>query len=87
MYGKDLSSRSRMLNGGRWRLTRFLPRWSAPASFRVTMTSTSAIRGTSRSIPGRVSPRWKYANAGAERFSRFADVEDVAGLAAEQVDA
>ena len=27
--GNDLSSRSRTLNGGRWRLTRFCSRWSA----------------------------------------------------------
>ena len=32
MYGNDLSSRSRTLNGGRWRLTRFCSRCSASTS-------------------------------------------------------
>ena len=34
MYGNDLSSRSRTLNGGRWRLTRFCSRCSASTSVR-----------------------------------------------------
>src|SRR6266516_4653813 len=61
MYGNDLSSRRRTLNGGRWRLTRFCSRWSASTSVPVTITSTSAIRFTMRAIPARVSPPcWKY---------------------------
>src|SRR5437667_28291 len=44
MYGKDLSSRRRTLNGGRWRLTRFCSRWRASASVPVTITSRSATR-------------------------------------------
>src|SRR5207248_10542339 len=62
MYGNDLSSRSRTLNGGRWRLTRFCPRWSAATSLDVTIVSTSEMRATILSIPWRVSlrPAWKY---------------------------
>ena len=59
MYGNDLSSRSRLLNGGRWRLTRFCSRWSASASVRVTITSTSSTRSVSCAVPTRESPRWK----------------------------
>ena len=44
MYGNDLSSRRRTLNGGRWRLTRFCSRWSASTSEPVTITSMSATR-------------------------------------------
>jgi hypothetical protein len=44
MYGKDLSSRSRTLNGGRYRLTRFCSRCSASTSLPVTITSMSATR-------------------------------------------
>ena len=62
MYGKDLSSRSRTLNGGRWRLTRFCSRWSASTSVPVTITSMSATRSGSCWIVARVSEEdcWKY---------------------------
>ena len=61
MYGNDLSSRSRTLNGGRCRLTRFCSRWSASTSLPVTITSTSATRSDSWRIWARPSPVfWKY---------------------------
>ena len=61
MYGNDLSSRSRTLNGGRWRLTRFCSRWSASTSLPVTITSMSATRSGSCRIWTRPSVvRWKY---------------------------
>ena len=56
MYGKDLSSRSLTLNGGRCRLTRFCSRCSASASLWVTITSTRPTRPTSWSMPARASP-------------------------------
>ena len=89
MYGNDLSSRSRTLNGGRWRLTRFCSRCSASTSEPVTIVSTSAIRSTSWSIPARVSlaPGLEVlAHARAQRL-RLADVEHLVALAAEEVDA
>src|SRR5881628_3277482 len=86
MYGNELSSRSRTLNGGRWRLTRFCSRWSASTSVPVTIVSTAATRETSWSIPARVSPRLEIlAHTRAERL-RLADVEDVPARVAEQVD-
>ncbi len=87
MYGNDLSSRRRMLNGGRWRLTRFCSRWSASASVRVTMTSTSAIAlGQLRRAEARIAALEVAANARAQRL-RLAHVQDLAGLVAEEVDA
>ena len=88
MYGNDLSSRSRTLNGGRWRLTRFCSRWSASASLWVTITSIRAIRSTSWLDPGaRVAAAVEVAaHAGPERL-RLADVEDLVALVAKEVDA
>ena len=61
MYGNDLSSRRRTLNGGRWRLTRFCSRCSASTSVFVTITSTSATRSGNRWIVERESGvAWKY---------------------------
>src|ERR1700694_5204832 len=56
IYGNDLSSRSRTLNGGRWRLTRFCSRCSASTSVSVTITSKSATRPGSWPLAARVSP-------------------------------
>ncbi len=44
MYGYDLSSRSLMLNCGRWRLMKDCSASSASASFSVTRKSIEAIR-------------------------------------------
>ena len=61
MYGNDLSSRSRTLNGGRCRLTRFCSRCSASTSLPVTITSMSATRPAICRIWARPSPVfWKY---------------------------
>ncbi len=61
MYGNDLSSRSRTLNGGRCRLTRFCSRWSASTSLPVTITSISPTRSRSARIWTRPScDFWKY---------------------------
>ena len=60
-----VSSRSRMLNTSRCRLTRLCSRCSASASFRVTITSTSEMSGTSCAVPTRPSPRWKWLRDGA----------------------
>ena len=88
MYGNDLSSRRRTLNGGRWRLTRFCSRWSASTSVPVTITSRSAMRPGSCGIAARaVAARLEVrAHARPQRL-RLADVEDVAALVAEEVDA
>ena len=62
MYGNDLSSRSRTLNGGRWRLTRFCSRCSASTSLEVTIVSIWSTRFAIVRMPCRVSlePAWKY---------------------------
>ena len=62
MYGNDLSSRSRTLNGGRWRLTRFCSRCSASTSLEVTIVSIVSTRSAIWRMPWRVSlePAWKY---------------------------
>src|SRR6266571_3577999 len=61
MYGKDLSSRSLTLNGGRCLLTRFCSRCSASTSVPVTITSTSCTRSGNCESVGRSRPRaWKY---------------------------
>src|SRR5438045_3910593 len=61
MYGNDLSSRRRTLNGGRCLLTRFCSRWSASTSLPVTITSTSATRAGRLRICARPSVVfWKY---------------------------
>src|SRR6476661_253199 len=62
MYGNDLSSRSRTLNGGRWRLTRFCSRCSASTSLDVTIVSIVSTRLAIARMPWRVSldPAWKY---------------------------
>ena len=53
MYGNDLSSRSRTLNGGRCRLTRFCSRCSASTSLGVTIVSIVSTRlGQLRGCPG-----------------------------------
>ena len=79
MYGNDLSSRSRTLNGGRWRLTRFCSRWSASTSVPVTIVSISADPLDERVDPEPVvaaAGLEVLADAGAQRL-RLADVEDV----------
>ena len=86
MYGNDLSSRRRMLNGGRWRLTRFCSRWSASASFRVTMTSTSAMRPTSCAAGASVAALEVAPHAGTQRL-RLPDVQDVALFVSEEIHA
>ena len=88
MYGNDLSSRSRTLNGGRWRLTRFCSRWSASTSLPVTITSTSATRAGRLRICARPSVALLEVRADARpQRLRLADVEDVAVRVPEQVDA
>src|SRR5918911_1027339 len=80
MYGNDLSSRSRTLNGGRWRLTRFCSRCRASTSFCVTITSISVTRSGSWRIAARESRLcWKY--------ERTRGRKDVAALVAEEIDA
>jgi hypothetical protein len=60
MYGYDLSSRRRTLNGGRCRRMRFCSRWKASASVVVTTTSTRSTRSTRLPRPLRASPPRKY---------------------------
>ena len=89
MYGNDLSSRSRTLNGGRWRLTRLCSTCSASASLPVTITSRSAIRSRSPRVVGPVlvaAALEVAAHARPQRL-RLADVEDLARAVAKQVDA
>ena len=50
MYGYDLSSRSRMLNVGRWRLIRFCSRKSASVSDSAETNSMVSIRSTSSAV-------------------------------------
>ena len=45
-YGKRLSSRSRTLNAGWWRLMRFASRISDSISFETTIVRTSTTRST-----------------------------------------
>ena len=88
MYGNDLSSRSRTLNGGRCRLTRFCSRWSASASLCVTITSMRC--DPLDELPdalARVAAAVEVAaHAGPERLG-LADVEDLVALVAKDVDA
>ena len=88
MYGNDLSSRSRTLNGGRWRLTRFCSRWSASASLWVTITSIRPIAlDQLLDALARVAAAVEVAaHAGPQRL-RLADVEDLVALVAKEVDA
>ena len=89
MYGNDLSSRSRTLNGGRWRLTRFCSRWSASTSLPVTIVSICGDAGDELVDPDAVvaAPGLEVlAHARPQRL-RLADVEHVAALVAEEVDA
>jgi hypothetical protein len=69
MYGNDLSSRSRMLKGGPVALDEVLLEWSASASVRVTMTSTSSTRSVELSRSHlRVSALEVAADARAQRL-------------------
>jgi len=52
----SLSSRKKMLNGGRWRLMRVFSRRSASFSVAVTMHRTSFTRASRCGTVGRPSP-------------------------------
>ena len=70
MYGNDLSSRSRTLNGGRWRLTRFCSRCSASASVcgHDHLDAARPARPAGRSRAG-VAARLKYVRTRAAATS------------------
>ena len=79
MYGNDLSSRSRTLNGGRWRLTRFCSRWSASTSLPVTIVSIvgdavdelpDALPRVAASRPGSTGARAGAATSPCRRTAR-----------------
>ena len=88
MYGNDLSSRSRTLNGGRCRLTRFCSRWSASTSLPVTITSTSATRSGQLPDPdAAVAARWKYERTRERSDFALPTYRTSPSAVAEQVDA
>ncbi len=60
-YGKRLSSRSRTLNGGWWRLMRLASRISASTSLVTTIVRTSATRSTIFAVRyACAAESWKY---------------------------
>jgi len=87
MYGNDLSSRRRTLNGGRWRFTRFCSRWSASTlGARDDHLNVRDAARQERDLRAAVLALLEVrADARAERL-RLAHVEDVAFRIPEEVD-